>query len=515
MRAALGFSLADPGRRVFETPGRQVTLLGTWEKDLPPAERWMAGSLREAARSIVPREIDGALVIVDRDAGRNVAGLAAYRGPASGVEVFLAEGEDGLFLSDSFREAAAFLPPGDRAPSGEAFLDFLLFQHTFGPQSPLRGIRRLGHGELLEADGLGHASVSLLSRLEVSESPPGFGQALDEIEEILAGVLGKVPCGTANLFSGGVDSTLLQVLGGKGHPAVTAVPDCPEFAFETAAARRSASLCGVILEEVPVEENRYREILKAETASGGIPLPLLQVPVLAAAMDFAAPGFTGGFVADSLFSLPRGKRQAVRGGENPELFGPETFSVSSERALLEGLFGKEAVAARIRERDEYVLSRVECPQGLSPLELGCLASFYCSSAPVYRQLALARNKSLYNAYAARPLVQRALSLSVPGRLFRDGSFKPVLKGILSRHLPSYPVDEEKGGTGLPRTRFCRQGPLKGYFSENALPRFPDPGRAGPILDPGWGSSMTAFRCIAWSMWEKTLKTLVGRDAPCR
>ena len=209
--------------------------------------------------------------------------------------------------------------------------------------------------------------------------------------------------------------------------------------------------------------------IRVVTASGGIPLPLLQVPVLAAAMDFAAPGFTGGFVADSLFSLPRGKRQAVRGGENPELFGPETFSVSSERALLEGLFGKEAVAARIRERDEYVLSRVECPQRLSPLNRGCLASFFCSSAPVYRQLALARNKSLYNSYAARPLVEKALSLPVPGRLFRDGTFKPVLKGILSRHLPPFPVDEEKGGTGLPRTRFCRQGPLRGYFGENPLP----------------------------------------------
>ena len=513
MRASLGFSLADPGKRVFETPGRQVTLLGTWEKDLPRAERWMAGSPREAARSLAPCEIDGALVIVDRDAGGNVAELAAYRGPASGVEIFLAKAENGLFLSDSFREAAAFLPPGERVPSGEAFLDFLLFQHAFGPRSPVLGIRRLGHGELLEAEGPGDASVSLLFRLEVPEPPAGFGESLDEIERLLAGFLERVPGGTANLFSGGVDSTLLQVLLGTGHPAVTAVPDSPEFAFETVAARRSASLCGGVLEEIPVEEGRYREILRAETAAGGMPLPLLQIPVLAAAMDFAAPGFTAGFAADSLFSLPRGKRQAVRGGENPELFQPETFSVSSEKGLLEDLFGKEAVVARIRERDEYVLSRVECPQRLSPLNRGCLASFFCSSAPVYRQLALARNKSLYNSYAARPLVEKALSLPVPGRLFRDGTFKPVLKGILSRHLPPFPVDEEKGGTGLPRTRFCRQGPLRGYFGENPLPVFPDPGRAGPILEPDWDSSMTAFRCIAWSMWEETLKGAGRGGAP--
>ena len=513
MKAPLGFSLADPGKRVFETPGRQVVLLGTWKKDLPRAERWMGGSLREAVRSLAPCEIGGALVIVDRDAGSRPMGLAAYRGPASGMELFLAKAGNGLFLSDSFREAAAFLPPGDRVPSGEAFLDFLLFQHAFGPQSPVRSVRRLGHGELLEVDGLGNASVRLFSRLEVPEPPVGYGPALDEIEGLLSVFLDGVPPGTANLFSGGVDSTLSQVLLGEGHPAVTAVPDCPEFAFETAAARRSAALCGAVLEEIPVEESRYREILQAETRAGGLPIPLLQVPVIAAAMDFTAPGFAAGFVADSLFSLPREKRQAVRGGENPSLFEPESFSVSSEKALLEDLFGNEAVAARIRERDEYVLSRVDSLQGLSPLERGCLSSFFCSSFPLYRQLALVRGKPLHNPYAARPLVEKALSLPVPGRLYRNGVFKPVLKGILSRHLPGYPADEEKGGTGLPRTRFCRQGPLKGYFEENPLPRLPDPGRAGSILDPEWGSSMTAFRCIAWSMWEETLGTIGRRDAP--
>lgn len=513
MRASLGFSLADPGKRVFETPGRQVTLLGTWENDLPRAERWMGGSLPEAVRSLAPCEIDGALVIVERDAGGNVAEMAAYRGPVSTLEIFYSAMPDGFFISDSFSETLSWVPPKDRRPEPLALLDFLLFQHAFGPQSPIRAIRRLGHGERLEADGLGKASVSLHSRLEIPGIPTGFGQALDETERLLAGFLETVPGGTANLFSGGVDSTLLQVLMGTGHPAVTAVPDCPEFAFETAAARRSASLCGAALEEIPVEESRYSEILRAETAAGGIPLPLLQVPVLAAAMDFAASGFTAGFVADSFFSLPRGKRQAVRDGENPSLFEPGSFSVSSEKALLEDLFGREAVAARIRERDEYILSRVNSPQWFSPLERGCLASFYCSSAPVYRQLALARGKSLYTPYAARPLVQMALSLPAPGRLFREGVFKPVLKGILSRHLPSYPVDEEKGGTGLPRTRFCRRGPLKGYFEENPLPGFPDPGRAGPILEPDWGSSMTSFRCIAWSMWEKTLKAADRRDEP--
>jgi len=515
VRAPLEFSLADPGRRVFETPIRTLFLLGHWNPGLPPLDRFIGLPAPEAVRSLASREVEGALVIADREPGGRLAGLAAYRGPASGFELFLAEGRNGLFLSDSFREAAASLPTGDRAPSGEAFLDFLLFQHTLGPQSPVRAIRRLGHGELLLADGLGSVSVSLFSRLEIPESPAGFGEALDEIEDLLAGFLERVPGGAANLFSGGVDSTLAQVLLGSGHFAVAAVPDCPEFAFETTCARRSAALCGVILEEVPVQESRYTEILQAETRAGMLPLSLLQIPVIAAAMDFTTPGFTAGFAADSLFSLPRGKRQAVRGGENPELFEPGTFSVSSEKALLEDLFGRETVAARIRERDEYVLSRVDNRHDLSALDRGCLASFYCSSAPVYRQLALARGKYLNNSYAARPLVEKALSLPVPGRLFREGTFKPVLKGILSRHLPSYPVDEEKGGTGLPRTRFCRQGPLKGYFRENALPRFLDPGRAGPILDPGWGSSMTAFRCIAWSMWEKALENLAGRDAPCR
>lgn len=512
MRKKLEVLVSDPVKRVFETPGRKVTLGGVWEKTLPDAGRFMGLPPEEALRLLAGYERDGIAVLAEKDTEGNLAELYAYKGPSTGCELFFSSGPGNrLVVSDSFREVLETHPPSSRPPSREGFIDFLLFQSSPLPETPIASIRRLGHGNLLKAGRDGSATERPFERLSAGRSAGTFKEGVERVEEALSKALELLPAGTVNLLSGGIDSTLVQVLLGPGHRAAAVTIDSPEFAFETENARLAASLCGVSLEEQFLEEKDYLSLLEKETSLGAMPLPLPQVAMIASVFDPGGCAFASGFDSDSLFSLPRAKRRLVLEGANPLSFAARSFSLSPEERLVKSFFTDEEIADRVERRQAYVRSRVREPECLPELEQGCLTSLYCSSFSVYRHLASERGKGLFTPFMDREFVEAALRVPLPERVFRNGVFKPVLKNILSRRLPGFPSDREKGGSGLPRTRFCAEGPLKGYFRENPLPSFIDPERAAPVLNPSWGSSMTAYRCIAWSAWEKTLKVIPWRE----
>jgi hypothetical protein len=511
MRKKPEILIFDPGKKVFETRSRQILLAGSWETALPKTDRLMGLPPEEALRLLAGYERDGICVLAEKDAEENVVELFAYRGPSTGCELFFASTPDGRFvLSDSFRKTAESLPPESRVPSREGFLDFLLFQNSPLPETPIASIRRLGHGDLLRVDRDGAVDERPFERLSFRGRAGSFREGVERIEEALSGALGRLPNEGTNLLSGGVDSTLVQVLLGPGYQAAAAAIDSPEFAFETENARRSASLCGVSLQERPLRENDLPDRIERESALAGIPLPLPQVAVIASVFDLKGFFFASGFDADSLFSLPRPKRRLALDGASLQSFEARSFSLSPEPDLLETLFCREEIADRTARREAYVRSRIAEPDLLVELELGCLTSLYCSSFSVYRHLAAEREKSFFTPFMDRQVVEAALGLPATERLFREGVFKPVLKDILSRRLPSFPENLEKGGSGLPRTRLCRQGPLRGFFRKNPLPRFIDGKKADPILNPTWESSMTTYRCIAWSVWEQAVKAIPGR-----
>lgn len=505
--------VSDPVKRVFETPSRKVTLGGVWEKNLPEVGCFMGLPPEEALRLLAGYERDGFAVLEEKDREGNLAEVYAYRGLSTGCELFFASGPENYFvLSDSFRDILERLPLPLRTPSRKGFLDFLLFQSSPLPETPIASIRRLGHGNLLQAGRDGSANERPFERLSAGRSSGTFQEGVKRVEEALSKALDLLPAGTVNLLSGGVDSTLVQVLLGPGHRAAAATIDSPEFAFETENAKHAGGLCGVSLEHKPVEEKNLLKLIEKESALAAIPLPLPQVALIAQVFDSGGGGaFASGFDSDSLFSLPRAKRRLVIEGENPLSFPARSFSLSPEAGLVKSFFPEEEIADRVERRRAHIRSRVREPEYLPELEQGCLTSLFCSSFAVYRHLASERGKGLFTPFMDREVVEAALSMPLPERLFRNGVFKPVLKNILSRRLPGFPSDMEKGGSGLPRTRYCAEGPLKGYFRENPLPSFIDPDKADPVMNPTWESSMTAYRCIAWSAWEKALKAIPWRE----
>jgi len=512
MTRKLRILFSDPGKRVFETPTRVVLLGGAWEKRLPDASRFMELPPEEALRFLAGWERDGVALLAEKDTEGALEEIHAYRGPSTGCELFFSAGPwNGFVVSDSFREILETLPPSSRLPSREGFIDFLLFQNSPLSETPVSSVRRLGHGNLLRASRNGSATERPFVRLPAGRSEGTLQEGVERVEETLSKALGRLPPGFVNLLSGGVDSTLVQVLLGSGTSAVAATIDSPEFAFETENARQSAGLCGIPLKERFNEEKDYPCLLNKETSLAAIPLPLPQVALIATAFCMDSQVFASGFEADSLFSLPRSKRRLVLEGENPLAFPAQSFSLSAEAGLVKSFFTEEEIVARVECRQAYVRFRVSEPENLSGLQQGCLTSLFCSSFSVYRHLASERGKGLFTPFTDREVVEAALSVPLPDRVFRNGVFKPVLKKILSRRLPGFPSGREKGGSGLPRTRYCAEGPLRGYFRENPLPRFIDPDKADPVMNPTWESSMTTYRCIAWTTWEKTLQSIPWRE----
>lgn len=101
----------------------------------------------------------------------------------------------------------------------------------------------------------------------------------------------------------------------------------------------------------------------------------------------------------------------------------------------------------------------------------------------------------------------------PGkRFFHNGESKPVPKALLRKLFPEYPFYGRKGGSDVPRTRFCQAGPFRDFFRESALPDLlPSPGRP-LLLDPQWDWSYMTLGAAAFSTWqEKVLKSpMLGR-----
>jgi hypothetical protein len=512
MTGKLKLEIKIPLKKVFPAPQRTILLGGSWENRLPDMSFLQALPPADALLRMFRYERNGFAVVLEKDQEGCVCELCVYRGPTTGYELFYAPTPDrGWILSDSFREILRNLPPSRRTPSRTGFVDFLLFQHSPLPETPIEGIRRIGHGCLFEAKADGPVSQKQIRRLKVPERNLSFQEGADWIEENLENILKPLPGDCVNLLSGGVDSTLVQVLIGPGNRAAAAAIDSPEFAFETENARRSAELCSVSLEQQAVSESSLPGLIERQTALAAMPLALPQISMIASVFDLDGGFFTSGFDADALFSLPRTKRKQVQEGVSPHTFEAEGFSVSPETELVKKLFGEKEIDERLEARKAYVRNLVSEPDRISRLELGCLTSLYSSSFAVYRHLASEKGKMLFTPFMDCRLVESSLSIPLPERVYRKGVFKPVLRRILAKRLPAYPKNQEKGGSGLPRTRYCKEGPFKGYFLENPLPEFLDPEKTDFLLEPSWDSSMTVFRCIAWSAWEKWLKGLQGEE----
>ena len=494
--------LKGPENQVLEVEG------GTWHlladrlatpEDLPDPSRgpvdWVRlGSLFEEVTAVfVPSRPDGNLP------------SQAFRSLFSGYELFRTMTPEGdLLLTDDFRLAGK--ANRKRKTSVTSLLDYLLFQYPAGNNTFLPCVENLVPGEALSVN-FHETDRPRFRQAEKLRLPPKVSprEALEKVREVLPAAVETALKGVpeaAVLFSGGIDSPLLALFGGRRTIALHAAIDSPELSNEEDFAEISCLEMKRSLARVLFSEAGFLEEMEDMVRRLGRPVPVTNFQAVFHNRLFRLPYglFLSGDTADRLF------------GHALEPCGNWMDSPFSSLVrycppgLLCDIFGRDLVESRVRLYEE-TLERL-AGQGLGALTESLeidLSVFFGLPYWVhyFRPLAALYGKRFIAPFARKGVFEAAMSC--PERHGPGASHpKPLLREILLEALPGYPVDAKKGGTGVPRTRFCQSGPMKDYFRTHELPRGIDP-RFLPIFqEPKWETSALVLQAATYRIWEETL-----------
>lgn len=511
--------LCDPARIEIPLPD------GAWIASgfhAEAADRLRRDPTEERAAELCREIGDATLIRITADAGR-AAQLDAWRGATSAFEIFYSVRPDGAVLvADQFRNLLAEIPVAERQPSKEAILDHFLFRTVPGVKTYVRGVERLGHGEhLVLAPATGIVSTRIFDRIGERCRRASLEDYLDRIEPAIADIVGRFAGreGLVSMFSGGVDSSLLHTYLDGDVRAIFYQPErvTPGTPDPTGYARRSAELLDLDLEVRRIPDDAIWERVEQNIEMAGWPQRVTQAAMYADAFARDGQHYVVGERADALFGAD-GTRAAALGArlrsEVPRLglrclAGLRLGSVSrragnlhltsvqierpasatdgwaagmssrgfTDFAMIADIVGEEALHERIAARLDYVTARLRpaCDEAdaLSRhLELAHWIDFLCEDhASFIRQLGLAHRKSVILPFLAGPLVRQAMTVPADERYIAKGQVKHLLKGLLKRRLPAYPIHQRKGITSMMTPRRYRGEDRRTVWETFPMPDF--------------------------------------------
>ncbi len=268
--------LANPEVGRVSRPEATWLLTGCDENDADRLER--SGSEQdEIEPEICARAGDATIIKVIHSKGR-AHKVSAWRGPTSMHEVFtLKRGNGDLIFADHFRNLLARLPIGERMPSDDAIIDHFIFRATPGHSTYCQSVARLGHGERSSIELMSNeSSNTLFQRLDQNPNPRSVSEYLDDVDRALDEALSpfKRREDVANLFSGGIDSTLLHTYLGPETAALNLVVDVKNAAsaMEVEYAKSAASSLGMTLQRQEVRQSEFLRDLELATENTAMPI---------------------------------------------------------------------------------------------------------------------------------------------------------------------------------------------------------------------------------------------------
>lgn len=517
--------LADPGAFHAKTP------LGDWFVSAANAGRLKEELNKSSFLSLDGEKQvlrlgaladDGTLLYVPADGSP----LWFYRTINATRDLYFRQGSGGTwFFADHFRNMMAGLPFPDRSLEENALIDHLLFQHPIGESTRVKDIHRLTPGELrfiLPFEGVERSLQ--VEKISAPSFSRGMEEAVSDLERAFEELMGYSDSAECTLFSGGVDSSLVHAFRPKGSKALSARIDSPEFAFEAEYSHEAARLLGAEWSSFSISEAGYAPLFREAIESVGHPVNVNFQPVLLH-VAYQAP-FSLFWLADgsdTLFGHTQSRR-IMNPTEKENFLGmlEEPFgSTSSLGALAEispdikvirKLFGDEAVEKRVQKRLSYVLERSGVHEGSAAerqAELASLVEFLGNTMDTVsrkRQAAAVFGKEIREPFFSRRILAIATATHPLERFYREGEVKPLPKALLRKKLPEYSFYGRKGGSDIPRTRFCQSGPFRDFFRESPFPDLLSLRAKELLLDPQWDWSYMTLAAAAFSTWqEKVLK----------
>ena len=542
-RPRLRVLITDPEAAILEKPGLlwSVSGLEACERAILAAR----GSEQDELETEIIRRAGDASILKVRFATGRPSAVVAWRGLWSDHHIFWAACPDGdVIVGDHFRNVLSALPVSERETSDAALVEHFLYRQVLGGLSYCRAVQRPGHGERLLLDlSTGNTKTSLVDRIQDRAEDRPTAAYLDQIDCAMASVLEPLreEEGVANQFSGGVDSTLVQTYLGSKVPALNLVPDTPEFRRETEYASRAAALLGVALERRPVREADYLGQLERTIDAMGLP-PVHEGTVLdrecyvrgfrkfvvgehgdtvfglggrraRIAWHLSSPPGRAGLALASCLApaslrerlepLRAAARELRRDPEDP-LGHPAQRNLYTDYPLVEKIFGPELVRDRLSANLDYAFARValSAPKGrtfLRNLETARWLGTFDDVVLPQRHLAHAYGKSVVSPFAAPGVIASVLAVPLARRYLHGLQDKYLLKRLLERRLPGYPVNQRKRSTALPFARYYRRGPLSGVWDRYPLPDFIEAALRRRVVED---ASDLTWNAITWAIWQE-------------
>lgn len=499
--------LANPDTQVIKNSVRDCYISAYNSRELAEAaEKRLHPSMY---KELFMKVEEGTIIIIETVDGA-ASEVSCYRSITSSSEIYyLHDAKGDLMLSDSFRNALSMLEVKDRECSEDGVVDYFLYQTTPGHSTHISRIKRLGHGELLRYTV---STKDIAITIEDKLQPPpskgmNFKQRIAGTDKVLASII-QGDNNTVTLMTGGVDSTLLHTYLGNTVPSMSAGIDCPEFSREIEYATQASKLLNTHHTFNMLKEENYLQDLEGAAVTAGLPLNRPHAVLIADLLKNSTYSrHLVGHFADALYGLnmikygrislwakplandslhwlwPKSTHRKLKhitdiledlklDAIDPNGYAFATFGVATDMAPT--LLGPEKVYNRLKARRDYFLARHNMERHSNEFwnhcELGSLTDLLCDdTVSIWRQIAHAQGKSLYNPYITKTALYFSLTIPVKKRYIRGLRQKYILKRLLSQRLPGYPAYQPKGGSRLPHLRFCDHGPLKDFFEIYPVP----------------------------------------------
>jgi asparagine synthetase B (glutamine-hydrolysing) len=454
-------------------------------------------------------------------------------------------GDGSLAMSDHFRNVVSYLPPQDRAPGLDQLVEHYLCGWVYDRNTYSAVVKRLAVGDHFSVDlGDDNPTIEVFDRFTVTGSDDSIADVVDRVEAALEAAMAPLrgDPDVAMTFSGGVDSTLLATFLDSGNPLLTMMPDTPEFAIEGEYAQVASGLLGRKLTPVKVFEADYLDLLEDTTDRVAAPPHHYVTPALAGIYSSGESAFILGEGADSVFGSGRGmervsgalssaparfalkalehapgtigrRAEQIRSYANAYAEAPDSLCSSVGRSLLFGdveaieeMVGATAVNEVLAGHLKALADRadLETPSSQSffrQVEMRQIRHTMADLATLDRHLAQPEGKRIALPFMDPGVVAALLRVPARHRYIKGLSGKWVLKEILSRRLPDYPVDQRKLATGLPFKRYYESGPLSGIWDRYDVPDFVTSIRDDIVAEP----SAVTWNALTHAVWSERIE----------
>lgn len=490
--------------------------------------------------------LDGSFTLALLDA--QTRRVLLYRNVVGAGFTYYHASRDGLLFGNNLADLvdAAGVTP---RPNQAALPSFFLYRFVPGRETLFDGFYRLLPGEQLTWDERGLTCVQRHTFADL-QTAPFAGDPVEALEATLATVLrdcAEQRPRTANLLSGGIDSSYLQALWNRGAvhggelPASYSVSvDHPRSWIDTDYAITAAQALGTKHTLVAADQPYATYLLDMLAATGEPPNHVQTAYFGGLARVMAEQGAGGGLCgegADSLFGLGladaihdarwikpfvsgRALRRlgaAVASGIglswparalrladhlNDETYLEHPLNEVARFADLDAVtacFGAEAVAQAAASR-RALLDRFRVPR--DPLDRLHAAGFLgeaTDSASLWTTLFQRAGADLQCPFLDSRVVRFALNLPAKVR-YRCGRPKHLLKRALARHVPAAIVNRGKLGFGQPIFEWLgRGGSLRTLVTGIAPHDFLEPETlARSLARPNW----FLYSLLCYDLWHK-------------